>query len=314
MPLPSLKCCCCHISRPRSTGASWNISICHFTWPKQYFSLRKSRAAFDESFSPEMSRQNKPNQNFLKAKPHICEWWSVNRAASVRAVTFSSQPECEIIKKWKSIFLCAAFLVSKGTQLARAIPLSNQARKAWTGWPLKTHSYLWSSDSAGWEGWEGLAVGRQGGMTDPGRPSLLGESRIWLGKQSACSRPSLPRCGQGWVRLFTPDPPLLVHPVEQRLHPQLAASTDWLSIPLRSHRYHSKVAALAMGCWRHRSWSPQLGGDAPPAAVLNPLCPHGSGRDVFSLSQRQSHVVKGCSLSWDCIFALPAVFCHSNVS
>lgn len=137
----------------RSIGVSWNISFCIFTWPKQYFSLRNSRTAFDDSFSPDMSRQKrKPNQNFSKVDPHICALWSANQAASVRAVMFCSQPECRIIKKWKSIFLCAAFIVSKGTQPVRVILLSNRARKASMRWLLKTYSYLQSGWFMGQEG------------------------------------------------------------------------------------------------------------------------------------------------------------------
>lgn len=200
-------------------------------------------------------KKEKTYQNFFKANPHICEFWSANQAASVRAVMTCPQPEYRIIKKWKSIFLCAAFIVSKGTQLAWVIPFSNQARKAWRRRLLKTYSYLRSGWFMAREGWEVLGVGRQGGMTDPGHPSVLGKGCIWLGRQSACSWPSLLHCTKGWVRLFTPDPPLLVHPVHKRLYPRLPAGTDWFSSPLHSCLYQSEVAALAMECWGHRSWS-----------------------------------------------------------
>jgi len=66
--------------------------------------------------SNQKKKKEKPKQNFFKVNPHMRELRSANQAASVRAVTPSSQPECGIIKKRKSIFLCAAFIVSKGTQ------------------------------------------------------------------------------------------------------------------------------------------------------------------------------------------------------
>lgn len=157
-------------------------------------------------------------------------------------------------------------------------------------------------------------MGRQGGTTDPGCWFVLGEVCIWLGRQSSCSWPSLPHCGKGWVRLFTPDPPLLVHPAQERLHPWLPAATDWFSIPLHSSLYQSEVAALVMGCWGHQSWSLRVWCNTSLAAFLHPLCPRGSCSDTFSLLQQQSRVLKGCILSWDCIFALPTVFCHLNVS
>ena len=138
-----------------------------------------------KAFPQRCQGKKKPNQNFLEVNPHICELWSANQAASVRAVTFCSQPECGIIKNRKSIFLCAAFIVSKGTQPVRVIPFSNQAREAWKRRLLKTYSYLRSRWFVGREGWEALGVGRQGGTTDPGRPSVLGEGCIWLGRQSA---------------------------------------------------------------------------------------------------------------------------------
>lgn len=105
-------------------------------------------------------KQNKPNQttklnqDLLKVNPLICELWSANQATSVRAVTSCSQPECRIVKRWKSIFLCAAFIIPKGTQTVRVIPFSNQGREAWVRWLLKTYGYLWADDfwrgKAGW--------------------------------------------------------------------------------------------------------------------------------------------------------------------
>lgn len=147
-------------------------------------------------------------------------------------------------------------------------------------------------------------MGRQGGTTEPGCPSVRGKGCIWLGTPSSCSWPSLPHCRKWWVRLFTSDLPLLVHPVKEHLHPQLPSGMDCFSI----HWYQSEVAALPMGLWGHQSWCLQVRGDISPAAFLHPPCSCGCCGDTFSLLQQQ----RLCFI-WDCIFALPTVFSHLNV-
>lgn len=195
-------------------------------------------------------------------------------------------------KKCKSILLCAAFTVSRGTQAVQVIPLWNWARKAWVGQLLKSHRYLQSGCFMGHEGWVvGQALG-------------LGRGCLWLGTQRTHPRPTLPHCGKRWIRFSTPDPPQPFHPPDASPDPSWPGMV-WspISLPGCLHQHKGDEVLwppkLVWVWWHFSLPAPSL----PPNFVVTnfPSCSH---RDVL----------KGCSLSWDCIFALATVFCHLNVS
>lgn len=163
-----------------------------------------------------------------------------------------------------------------------------------------------------------------GSCSKPTGTSRVGVS--WGRRAGWCDRPWVPICARQGLPLAQMSHGQLCHagkgeagsphlitsvlhpPGQHWLHPQLPAAMVWLPTPLHGCLHQHEVAALGMGCCGHQcqcvGW--------PFSLPAPSWCQQCLWWQVSSPAATET--LKGCSLSWDCIFALPTVFCHWNVS
>lgn len=180
-------------------------------------------------------------------------------------------------KKCKSILLCAAFTVCRGTQPGRVIPLWNWARKAWVRRLLKTHSYLQSGCFMGQEGW---VVWQTPGAIRAGQGlPLAGHTEHSPTANFAALREGVSQALHTWSTTAVPS---------SRTGMAASPAPSWHG--LISHPFAWLLAPARGGCTGDGVLWPTKLCVCGVTLLLHPLCPRGACGDTFPLLQWQRRV------------------------